>query len=67
MIFCTMWKRTGRGGQWSASMVKHAASCCARLTPVRDNGLELVELGRPFGKGRQLQALELGGDGVGHG
>ena len=31
-------------------------------TPVGDNGLEALQLGRSPRKGRQLQALELGGD-----
>jgi hypothetical protein len=37
------------------------------LTPVRDNGLELLELRRPFGKRRELQALELRRHRVAHG
>jgi hypothetical protein len=50
-----------------AQGVRAWVRCPTRLTPVRDNGPELVELCRSFGKGRQLQALEFGGDGVGHG
>jgi len=37
------------------------------LTPVRDNGLELLELRRALCEGRKLQALELCGYRVGHG
>jgi hypothetical protein len=37
------------------------------LTPVGDDGLELLELRGPFGKGRELEALELGGNCVAHG
>ena len=36
------------------------------LTPVRDDGLELLQLRRPLRKGRELEALELRGYCVSH-
>jgi hypothetical protein len=36
------------------------------LTPVRDDGLELLQLRRPLREGRELKALELRGYRVSH-
>lgn len=46
-------------------MSAHRAS--AVLTPVGDDGLDALELGRPLGRFRELQLLELCWSDAGHG
>lgn len=53
---------------WARSVLELLEKKTAEIrTPVGDDGLEALQLGRPFRKGGKLQAFELGGDCVCHG